>query len=452
MSRANSKLTNWLFEIILLILFSFFLFWLPVNPKCSLSGDGQGYQILAKNIAFQGEYSLSESSPFIPTIYREPAYPYFLAFLFRLGKGSLEYINIGQMILLYITAFVAQNLACILAGPIIGVLVRLLTLFYPTLLDYTRFTLSEIMALFLFVSFAYCLVRVFQDKTLNWTLLAGFFLGILILCKAIMFYFFPIFLVTVILSFRNKRIISLVLLMSLVGYTLIFPWIIRVHNISGKWQITSGREYTSLYGRAYKLSYSWNDIKQELVFNFSERLGRKLFPSATADLVGKTYTYKAFEEMDRISNFLRKKGLDEKEIEKYLMKESIRKILAGPLKYLALSILEFEKMLAFNHFPSLNCDLGPDRDIKDTGITRILRYLYRLMGYPMFILTLYSIWVIHKNWKDFFSPIMIFLYVNVFYSFLFAEGRFNVPIIPIIILFDCIAIEYILKRIEIIFT
>lgn len=434
------------FEAVLIMIFAGIFLLFPIDKRVYQEGDGQGYMILANNILSRGSYSLSEQPPFEPTVFREPAYPFFLFLMLWIGKGSIVSIMIGQAILLYLGALLAGRIASKLAGSRTGTLVRVVTLFYPTLVDYARFATSEILALFLLMLFIFCLLKIFQDSSWKWVLSASLALAMLILCKAMMLYFMVILLVLLIALKVKKVLLIRCLFTALLAYILIFPWMLRTHSLTGKWHVTSGREGVNIYVGAARIGYNWNEFSKNLVFNFSERLGRKIFPGSTDGLLSDTYTYKGIEEASVLMEALRARGLSEREIDVCLLKQGLDKIKLHPFKYIGFSVLEFEKMLAFNHLPSNSRNIGKDRNVNDRGIWRFLRYIYRLSGYPMFFLAVYGIWMSKDRWLDFLPLVSVLAYVNLFYSLVFAEGRHNVPTLPIIIFLDFIALKLILPR------
>ena len=437
MQAKELKWTSIIIEVALAVLFFALFFVFPVDESRYMRGDGEGYLTIARNVAFSGAYSLSIGRPFEPTTYREPAYPFFLSLVLRFFGTNPVYLMLSQMFLLYLSAILFGNAASIVIGPTIGRLLRFFVLFYPTLIDYCRFALSEILALFLLSLFVFSFIKILKKGHFLWVIMGGFSFAALMLCKAMMFYFTPVvlFLFSV-LFYKQRKLAVRVFFMCLLACLFILPWAFRVHSLSGKWSVTSGREGINLYARAYKLNYSGFDILKDLIFNFSENLGRRIFPSATDGLGRSTFTYRVQEQIEPYVLSLRAEGLSEEQVNNRLVEDSTRLILSRPFKYLCMSLLELEKMLAFNHFPTQSSNIGRDRNPQDAGLLRFLRYIYRLTGYFMFFAALLGFWLVRKNWLSFFPLISVLLFVNLFYPLLFAEGRFNVPVLPVIILFD----------------
>src|SRR3989344_4345016 len=59
--------------------------------------DGTEYQRLVKNIINNGEFSLDKQTPFVPTDYRTPGYPFWLAFIYIIFKSFTPAIFIGAV-------------------------------------------------------------------------------------------------------------------------------------------------------------------------------------------------------------------------------------------------------------------------------------------------------------------------------------------------------------------
>ena len=197
------------------------------------------------------------------------------------------------------------------------------------------------------------------------------------------------------------------------------------------------------------LDYDRNQILQNIVFNFSEYLGNKTFPG----LVQKPRDFILLRnnEYENRQNELREAGITSpSKIDKIMRTEAIEKILDKPFIYLAQRFLEFEKMLSFNYVPILNQfntqnyfneKFSPNGSL----YLSLIKAPFKILGYLIFLLSIYGIFLTIKNYSKFIFLLFIILYINIFYSLLFSVGRYAVPLIPFYLIFCTIAIEHINK-------
>ena len=102
-NMINFKNTH-IYVILVCSFFTSFLVSVFINHP--IIGDAYQYFILAENLFKYGIFSLSESRPIEPTMFREPLYPFFI---------NLIYLIFGKSILpIYVIQCILFSLICVL--------------------------------------------------------------------------------------------------------------------------------------------------------------------------------------------------------------------------------------------------------------------------------------------------------------------------------------------------
>lgn len=244
---ANKKLT--LLYFLALGLEIFILIFVVNHTTWSLApyldgNDTLEYLAIAKNLAISGEYSKSAVAPFIPNFFRLPGYSFWLALVFLVFKSFTPAIFLGMLIFA-------------LSAPIVYLITRevfseklafwsgIVFALEPRMAFSAPFLLSEQIFIPLFlltIFFAVKFINYHEQK--RFILLSAALFGLLALFKAIILYFWPIFIIFLYLQLKKKcqsfkSAIKIIALSISIFVVVMAPWLIRNKIVLNTWQLSS---------------------------------------------------------------------------------------------------------------------------------------------------------------------------------------------------------------------
>lgn len=236
------------FLIILVILFlGFSCMYFYNSHKITVlgdKGDEDGYNRLAVNILNGHGFSLQLNPPFTPSCFRTPAYPVFLALIYKIfGVNNYEAVRLIQVFLMLSSALMAFIMAYIVfKNKIIAYLSLILCSFYKyPWVDsgIYGYLMTETLTIFLITSGIFCVILLYQRDRTYLYCLAGIFFALAMLTRPANL-LFPI-VVAVYLAFRKplKENYKRIILFLLVIFTLVFPWTVRNYLRFNKFIILS---------------------------------------------------------------------------------------------------------------------------------------------------------------------------------------------------------------------
>lgn len=397
--------------------------------------DSVQYDIIAQNLAAGRGFSLSTTAPFVPTMFREPVYPFFLAAIYRIFGHHIQAVLFIQMIIHSLTAILVYLLAKEAFSDRVALYSAVVVAVFPTLANLSACILSET----LFTLMLCCAVYVFHlglktEKPLLY-FLAGLLCGMLSLTKAVAL-FLPLFLiaaalcVTVAKRRLNAKLIFNILSFIMAFILLISLWSVRNKKLFDTYSLTV-RSGEALWSRAAKLDDPPEKVLANACYNFSEFLGNKFFPDGT--LRPERYLYRDLEKANALRIEHIREGCSEQQADDMLKRDAIARISNHPMKYLSYTFVEAIKMTAFTYLPLLNEPRVNDyfQGIKGGNITLIaLKGMMRLMAPVLLFLFLLGLVKNFATWDRWILIFMTVTYFNVICSLLDAVGRFGVPLIP----------------------
>lgn len=426
--------------------FLFFIYYLD-KP---ISGDAIEYDTIGWNLAQGKGYSSSVNIPYEPTMSREPLYPFFLAFLYKLFGHRIFMVYIIQILLFSITCIFSFLIAKEIFGEKIAKYSVLLTALCPTLVNHAMLLYSENIFIFIFILTIYCFIRTYvNNRDIKWFIISGFLLALTALCKGIMSFFFIFFIILIYLNAKSfidflKGYTLKVVLFLLTFLIIVSPWIIRNYNLFGILNLnTFGSR--SLLSRAYRSNYPIEKLKASGTYYFSEYLGSKLYPNAF--LPAKDAMLEQGHLLDRREKHMQEQGLTIKEINNIFRDEAVYLIREHPFKFIFTTPLELMRLLGFMYIPVLNETYVLD---KFNGVMAfsLVKGIYRILAYPFILLVIYGIYLDRKQWRRNFIIVASILYINAMYCLLSGYPRYSVPLIPFYFMFATAAVIGISKRKE----
>lgn len=403
--------------------------------------EGVQFDAIGWNITSGHGFSLSDRAPYIPTMGRDPAYPFFLSVIYRFFGHNVIVVVLVQIALFVLTCLLSYALAQDIFGKKVATYSGMLCAISPALANYPSYLLSETLFIFLICLTVFCLNRAVSSKGFFWFLASGVSLGITVLCKSIIvLFFFLAFAGIILLKPSDSRILSRKFIGRMIIFSLIFlllagSWSRRNYSEFGTYQI-SLRGSAALWERAERLEKPWKDMKCEIMYNFSEYLGNKIFPGMAEnprdvllEWSRKSY-YKSAE--------LEQAGLSPLEADRAMRKEAVEKIRANPIKFIAYMPMELIKMTAFVYVPMLNEPqvINWFHGLRHgNAILSSIRGAFRLCAYPILVFAVIGIISTWHLWRKWFFLIAVIIYINLIYSMLFAMGRYAVPLAPFYAIF-----------------
>lgn len=272
------------------------LFALPtlVHPERSfVPGDSERYHRLAMNIALKQRFSINHEPYFL----RPPAYPAFLAFLYRTFGVDVRFAVLAQIVVSALTLMLVGMLTKALFGDgaahatVLFAINPLSIAMCVVLMSETLFGALICGAL---VAFSRGCLEQFRDRHGNvtwWFVACGMLIGIAALCRSVAVGTLPLLAAFALFacrrcSFRIRATQSLALVIA--ALLIISPWMLRNRIILGRWLIDINGQVTLVFFASQVLSERYNmslsESDEALLKLASERYGWSYTSSDASNL------------------------------------------------------------------------------------------------------------------------------------------------------------------------
>ena len=404
---GNTRLVLWgLLMIALALRLGFVLFYEQYPP---FLGDDAGFDSvglsLAKGRGFVKQADPSSGVADIPFVESDPGYPFFLAMIYFLFGHSVTAVRVIQAILGAATVFLVFQVALAAFGERIALLSCLLTAIYPPLIIYSGVILSETLFAFLLMFSVWAMMMAAKDPLpLPW-LRAGVLSGLTVLLRAETIVVVLFFVGLVIRcgqtyhKVRNLLILSVAVALMVGTWTLwnylVFKEVILVSTNSAKalWISTVG----------------WNEFRDEAFWSSVRGMG----------------------ELERAP---------------LLYREGIKNILSHPILYLRLCFVRLAHFWLGSHTTYF------------TGFTeRFQAYYARGELARVFVKGIFlsvntwllglALWgardsVLKERKLRYLRLICLqpVIAIAVVHFFLFATSRYQVPVLPLLLIFSAVGV------------
>lgn len=203
--------------------------------KNLLNGNGYSYYSVNQNGEVLAQY-LKNPKKVLPSNYMPPGYPFFLAgfsYLFGTEKGGIHLIEIIQAIMGTLSIFILLRIYMYKFDKTVARISSLLAVLYPMLV----LTSSQISPVNLYLFFnilvVYFLFQLEKEGKYKYSILAGLFMGLLVLSRGQTILYVPFFVIWMIYFLKNtdyKKISTFIFIVILI----ITPWSIRNYSKFGK--------------------------------------------------------------------------------------------------------------------------------------------------------------------------------------------------------------------------
>jgi 4-amino-4-deoxy-L-arabinose transferase-like glycosyltransferase len=228
--------------------------------------DALDYNRLAIGLVETGAYT-DEAGRLISM--RPPFFPAVSAGIYQLfGIENFIAVSAFHAALSLATVLVTYRLAAVVYSPRVGVIAAALTCFYPSLLAYNQFFLSEVVFTFFVTTGALLSVRTLQTARLGVAAMLGLCLGLGALTRSVLWLFAPLLCVGLLfaVSAKLRRRLAIAAVTLLVFAATIAPWSWRntqVHKTFTVVDVMGGRNVMMGNYEYTPLDRSWATIEIE---------------------------------------------------------------------------------------------------------------------------------------------------------------------------------------------
>lgn len=252
--------------VLLVLPMLFFFVGIPTGQ--GFGGDSISYNAFATSIAEGHGYTV-DGSTF--SSFREPGYPLFVAILYKLfGMQNVAAVFFAQSILLGLLGVIVYRIFAREGEEYVGYVAGLATVLLPSYGLYAHQLLTEISFAFLLGALLHFVYKIalLGDKA-GWRLYAA--AGLVAACASlvrIQLIFFLPFLCLCYLMFVRPPLWPTLKKMALAGAvfaTVVGGWLIYVHQNTGSYSPTTGRQEMVLYMRAVRAQLSYKELTQYAV-------------------------------------------------------------------------------------------------------------------------------------------------------------------------------------------
>lgn len=227
--------------------------------------DGMEYQTLVKNIINNGEFSLDQHMPFVPTDYRTPGYPFWLAIIYLIFKSFTPAIFIGAAIFA-LSAPLVYLIAKEIFREKIAFWSAILFAVEPWAIFQGGFLAAEQIFLPFLLFSIYLFCRYLRLENIIYLYWASLFLGLTALIRPAALYFILIFVfLAFIVEYKHSifRSFKTSALIILIFIAVLSPWLIRNKIVLNTWQMSSTASNGVLYIESYMLNKYLGKISDE---------------------------------------------------------------------------------------------------------------------------------------------------------------------------------------------
>jgi len=227
MSHKKAKVL-YLFGLLLLaVAFRAYGVWThPATPN----GDADDYHQLATRLV-EGRGYVNAAG--MPTAWRPPAYPVFLAGVYGIGGVSVLNATIVQVILGGLTVLMLTVLAAMILGWPRALIAGVIAAVYPALVWLPRLLLSENLSLFLMLVSLGAIILYLRTSRMFWIIVFGVLCALNSLVRGgNLFILMVVALGLLIIYWRNwRQHVAPVLVMTIAFVVTLLPWTVRNYRV-----------------------------------------------------------------------------------------------------------------------------------------------------------------------------------------------------------------------------
>ena len=204
-------------------------------------GDGRDYQNLANNLIYHQTLAITPNPPYLPTSFRTPIYPFWLAFLYLIFRSYNITIFIGAFIFA-LSAPIIYFIGREIFTEKVAIIAAFLSGLEPWALYQSGFLSAEQIFMPIFLLSVYLFIRYLKSGSILFLYLASIVLGIAALTRPVAIFFIAIFIFLTFLHelrYSIRRSFKTSALVFLIFIAVLTPWFIRNKVVLNAWQFSS---------------------------------------------------------------------------------------------------------------------------------------------------------------------------------------------------------------------
>jgi 4-amino-4-deoxy-L-arabinose transferase-like glycosyltransferase len=409
--------------LIVLVRLAVFMVYPQHGPQVERGLAPDQWLVIARNVLGGRGYVY----PDVPTAARGPTVVYFFVAVLWLGGDHLWSIVLAQWladagtgILLF---FIARD---IFQDRRVALLAAVLFAFYGPGLVFTFSAWSEPVFTLVLAGFSLSLMRAFQYPSIWRFALSGVLLGITVLARPVM-QFYP--LVVLVLSWWTlgrswHKVMPQFAVFCSVFAIVLLPWIVRNYIVFHAFIPGSSHSGDALYQGNIGLAHA------DYVRYRSTGEAMLVLRQHLESRFGPAPGYRS------IKSYARAKGLNEYEFDRIAFQEAIKTIRAFPERYIVVSLVRFVRFWFGVRFVSLL-----------QGTASPWAYQVPVANSVLLILAAIALLCFRGPWLRSAAPIIsLVAYTTAVYTATLATARYNVPIMPYVMVLTAYGIVRLLQR------
>ncbi len=395
MRISNTPRIYWIFLAALFLRVG----WGIVTPALPES-DFAWYDQVARNLASGLGYSDSMG---VPTAYRPPAYPIFLAGIYRISAGSLLAARLANALLGALAVLLTYHLCLQIFSKRTAVWAAALHAFTPSLILFSGLLASENVAIPLLLASLIFALRGLERNHAGWLVASGVLIGWTSLARSI-FVLLPVtwLIWAFIQKIAPRRIAAATLWLAVGMVAALLPWTARNFVV---------------FGRFIPLSSNSGGM---LLYNFNPAFqGRGLLGSQIPGLAE-----------------LHAQGLDESELDVASRSLAFEFIRENPLRVLQMAPLKLFYLYRDDVSGVSWADRNPQQPLP--AIVRMgLKLVAQAYYMALMLLALIALFSFRKLPRDgrWIYVLLPILYQTFFHTLFFGDDRYHLPILPLLAIF-----------------
>lgn len=410
-----------------LVLRLLFMLIMKNNPVLFFGGDTKNYCELANNLLAHGTFVIDKISD--PGIFRTPGYPAFIAFIYsKFGVANNLPVVMFQVVL--------SSISCVLLYMALGRLFPRWVALTGTFLYacdipsvyYANKILTETLFTLIFICFTLVFSLFFEKKRIVYLILSAILLGATVLTRPATYYliFLLIFLFAYYFKTDLKKGLRQFAIFALIYMCVVMPWVLRNYIVSGYWGISAVKELNLCNFKGAWIEMKLN--KDDDIYRFQNLLAQK------------------------VDRELRKKGLQDTAANRARMRGLIGKEILTAYPGLLAS---YQAIHTLDVLFSTGMDLAGEvlTGINAKELTEKGWFIFADTQYSAYLVMLYlfvTVGLFAALKKDriytFLPWLVIMLYMLAIHGEFDGRSRFRVPLMPLIIVFFCLGLTEVYKR------
>src|SRR3989344_3613779 len=239
---ASNKKPILIFTIVFLMeLLTIFVLSRINGTEIFFRGDGRDYQNLANNLIYHKTFAITPNPPYLPTSFRTPIYPLWLAFIYLIFKSYNVAVFIGAFIFA-LSAPIVYFIGKEIFSEKIAVIGAIIFGLEPWALYQSGFLAAEQIFMPIFLLSVYLFCRYLKSGSARHRYPAPAYLAIAALTRPAALFFIIIYaFLAFILEFRHSlwQPFKRSALIFLVFTAVLIPWLVRNKIVLNSWQFSS---------------------------------------------------------------------------------------------------------------------------------------------------------------------------------------------------------------------